>query len=71
MPDARIVIHVLPSCYAGKKRIHDHQLFRLRGKLRGVGVGHHQPDVVTDHPRFLDAERLGERVDPDGGSLHV
>jgi len=71
MPDAGVVVHILPSGHAGKKRVHYHQFLRLGRKLCGVSVGDHQPDVVADDPRSLDTQRFRERVDSDGSILHV
>src|SRR5262249_58478007 len=69
MPDAWIVVHGLPSCDSGKERVHQRELFCLRWKLRGISVGHHQPDVVPDDPSLRDAKRLGQRVNANGVPL--
>ena len=42
--------------------IHQGEPIYFCGILRGVGVGHHQTDVVASHPCLLNAERLRQRV---------
>ncbi len=54
---------VRPVADAGQERVHQHDAVDLGGILRGVGVGDHQPDVVTGDAHMLVAERGGERVD--------
>jgi hypothetical protein len=48
---------------AGQKCIHQRDALDLIGILRGVGVGHHQADVVADDANAIEAERGGKSVD--------
>ena len=56
VPDARVVVDRLPALDAGQKGVHQDEPLDLRRELRGIGIGHHQPDVMADDPRFLDPE---------------
>ena len=71
MPVCRVVVDRLPARNSGQKHIHQHELLGLRRKLRGVRVGHHQPDVVTDDRGLFDAQRPDEVVDANGRARHV
>src|SRR5258708_36956171 len=65
MPDRWIVVDRFPAGDAGKKRVHQHQFVRFGWELRGVRVGHHQPDVVAPDNRLLDSQSLPEVVNAD------
>ena len=71
VPKIRIVVVRLPAFDAGQKRVHDNQLFDLGRIHGGVGVCNHKSDVVSDHSRLFNLERLGQGVDADGGVFHV
>ena len=71
MPDARVVVHGLPTIHAGEESIHQDKLRHFRRELRGVSVGYHEADVVSHNLSFLDAQRLSEVMDADGGALHI
>src|SRR4051812_45837073 len=55
-----------PDCFpitdSRQKRIHQHDALGFLRKLRRVGVGHHQTDVVTDDRGVVVSERLNERM---------
>ena len=57
MPDGGIGIDILPAGDAGEKGVQQRKLFRFRRKLRGIGVGHHQTDIVADNSGLPDAQR--------------
>lgn len=71
VPDAGVVVDRPPSRDAREERVHQHELLDLGRELRGVRVGDHQPDVVADDARSLDAQGPGEGVNDDGRALHV
>ena len=48
MPDSRIVVHRSPLPDAREERVHHHQFLDFPRKLCGVGVRHHEADVVSD-----------------------
>ena len=56
VPDAGVVINALPSGNAWEKRIHHYELFYFGRELRGVRIGDHQPDIVSDNSRLLNTE---------------
>src|SRR5258706_13739434 len=66
MPYAGVVVDALPTSHARKESIHQHKLRNLRRKLRGVGIGDHQANVVSHYLGFLHAQRLGEIMNADG-----
>ena len=51
----------LPIAHTGQKRVHQHDAVDLGRVLGGVGVGHHQADVMADDRRLACA-----RVMPRG-----
>src|ERR1700694_3385265 len=53
------------------RRVQQGELFDLGGKLRGISVGHHHADVVTDEIDVFVPEALNQLMDIDGGSLFV
>src|SRR5690242_10476111 len=72
MPKGGICIYLFPNVAdARNRRIHQSKLLDLGGKLRGISIGHHQPDVVTDQVYISVPETLDELVNIDGRSLLV
>src|ERR1700734_992927 len=65
VPNAGIIVDILPPRYPGKKRIHDHQFLGFCRELRGVSVGDHESNVMADHLGFLNAQRFRKRMDTD------
>ena len=58
--------HVLPVADAGQERVHQHHPLGGLRELRGIGIGHHQPDVVADDADAIELERRRELVDVHG-----
>ena len=52
----------LPLAHARQERIHERDALDLGRKLRGIGIGDHEPDIVADEPHAPVAERRGERL---------
>ena len=52
-----------PIAHAGKKRVHQHDAVDFGRILGGIGVGHHQPDIVADNADRLRAQRGRQGVD--------
>ena len=71
VPDRRIVVDRLPAFDAGQKRVHEHQPVDVVWELRGVRVGDHQSDVVSDDGRLVHTEAFHERMQAGGGVCHV
>jgi hypothetical protein len=71
MPEVRIVVDRSPLPHAGEEGVHHDELRHLGGKLRGVGIGDHQADVMPHDRRLLDAQRADEAMDAAGSGLHV
>src|SRR5438552_8862501 len=47
------------------------ELFDLGGKLRGISIGHHHPDVVTNEIDIFVSKALNQLMDIDCGSFLV
>ena len=71
VPTSRIVVDRLPSRYARQECIHQYELLHLRRKLGGVGIGDHQPDVMSHYDCFGDTQAPDERMDANRGMRHV
>jgi hypothetical protein len=71
VPHAGVVVVGLPTGYAWKKCVHQHELFGLGRELRGVGVGDHESDIVPYDGRLLYIERLCEVMDAASRPLHA
>jgi hypothetical protein len=56
VPEVTQQSHILPLPDAGKEGIHQGNPLSLIGILRGVGVGDHKSDVVTDDLDILQAK---------------
>src|SRR5258707_2557789 len=52
-------------------RVQQGELLDLGGKLRGISIGHHHADVVTDEIDIFVPEALNQLMDIDGGSFLV
>ncbi len=48
MPDSRIGAQAIEHGGSRDRRIHHHQVGDLVPMRLGIGIGHHQPDIVTD-----------------------
>ena len=48
--------NVLPIADAWQEGIHQHHTLGSLRKLRGVGVGHHQSDIVADDTHTIKAQ---------------
>ncbi len=53
---------LLPVAHAGQERVHQRDAFHFVRVLRGVGVGHHQADIVADDIDLAVAECLDQGV---------
>ena len=62
---------VFPITDAGQEGVHKHKALGLLRELRGVSVGDHQPDVVTNDARALESQRRNKRVNIHGHALFV
>src|SRR6266481_1892911 len=72
MPKRRSRVYLFPNVAdAGNRRIQQGELFDLGGKLRGISIGHHQPDVVTDEIDVFVPKTLNQLMDIDGCSFFV
>src|ERR1700676_3262762 len=71
VPYGRVVVTRLPTLDAGKESIHQDELRHLGRKLRSIGVGNHETDVMSHDLGLLHSERLGKVMNTDGGILHV
>src|SRR6266436_10030073 len=71
MPYVGVVVDRLPPRDAWQESIHQNEFRDFRRKLRGVGVGDHEADVVAHDLSFLHSERLSEIMNADGCTLHV
>ena len=60
-----------PVADAGQEGIHQNDAFHFPGVLRGVGVGDHQANVMTDDFDLVVAERLHQRMNILGEGLLV
>src|SRR5712664_1908166 len=56
---------------ARNRRIQQGELFDLGGKLRGISIGHHHPNVVADEIDIFVPEARNQLMDIDGGSFLV
>src|SRR6266436_8384213 len=52
-------------------RVQQGELFDLGGKLRGITIGYHHPDVVTDEIDIFVPKTLNQLMDIDGCSFLV
>ena len=68
VPDGWMVVDRLPPFDAGQERVHEHELVDVGRELCGVGVGDHQPDVVTHDSGLAQTELLHERMHPHRGT---
>src|SRR5580704_7585382 len=71
MPNAGVVVNWLPTTHARQESIHQDELRHLRRKLGSIGIGDHKTDVMPNDFCFLNAKRFGQRMNTDGGTLHV
>src|SRR5258706_3647939 len=72
MPKCGGCVYLFPNVAdARNRRIQQSELFDLGGKLRGISIGHHHADVVTDEIDFLVSKTLNQLMDIDGGSFLV
>ena len=63
VPEVAQQPHRLPLADARQERIHQRDALDLGRKLRGIGIGDHEADIVAGEPHAPVAERRGERVD--------
>src|SRR5258708_4483355 len=72
MPKRGSCVYLFPNVAdAGNRRIQQGELFDLGGKLRGISIGHHHADVVTDEIDIFVPEAFYKLMDIDGGSFFV
>src|SRR6266481_2290449 len=72
MPKCWSCIDLFPNVAdARNRRIQQGELFDLGGKLRGISIGHHHADVVTDEIDIFVPEAFYKLMDIDGGSFFV
>jgi hypothetical protein len=71
VPQIVVVIRRLPSRNTGEESVHNDELLDFGGELRGIGIGHHEADVVPDNTGLCNADRLRERMNANGGCLHI
>src|SRR5947209_17910341 len=55
--------YVAPVSYAWQEGVHQNNLIHLARILRRVGVGNHQPNIVSDNPNVFVTKFAHERVD--------
>src|SRR5947209_6680664 len=72
MPKRGSCVYLFPNIAdARNRRIQQSELFDLGGKLRGISIGHHHPNVVTDEIDIFVPQTLNQLMDIDGGSFFV
>src|SRR6266478_1340582 len=72
MPKCGSCIDLFPNVAdARNRRIQQGELFDLGGKLRGISIGHHHPDVVTDEIDIFVPKARNQLMDIDGCSFLV
>src|SRR5437879_5663928 len=72
MPKCGGCVYLFPNVAdARNRRIQQSELFDLGGKLRGISIGHHHPNVVTDEIDIFVPEALNQLMDIGGGSFLV
>src|SRR6266404_811542 len=72
MPKRRSRVDLFPNIADARDWcVKEGELFDFRGKLRGISIGHHHPDVVTDEIDIFVPEALNQLMDIDGGSFLV
>src|SRR5258708_30011117 len=72
MPKRGSCVYLFPNVAdAGNRRIQQSELFDLGGKLRGISIGHHHADVVTDEIDIFVPKALNQLMDIDGCSFLV
>src|SRR5882672_2128497 len=72
MPKCGGCVYLFPNVAdARNRRIQQSELFDLGGKLRGISIGHHHPNIVTDEIDIVVPEARNQLMDIDGGSFLV
>src|ERR1700730_19418625 len=72
MPKGGICIYLFPNVADARNRlIQQGELFDLGGKPRGISIGDHHANVVTNKIDVFVAEALHKLMDIDGRSLLV
>src|SRR5258708_37640870 len=72
MPKCGSCVYLFPNIADARDgRVQQGELFDLGGKLRGISIGYHHPDVVTDEIDIFLPKALYKLMDIDGGSFFV